>query len=232
MSLYGWVILATIAGPLALSFDKKVHFYTYWKVLFPALLLIGTAFLIWDEYFTINKIWGFNNDYLHGIYLGHLPLEEVLFFLVVPYACVFIYEVLIAYFPNVKLEKTTKIFTFLFTFAGLIFGIMHMENWYTASACIVSAMLTIWFYFVNRVAWFHYFVFAFLVAIIPFLIVNGILTGAVTTKPIVWYSENHIMGSRIVTIPVEDLFYNYAMLLPIVAIYEVLKTRRALKLNQ
>jgi hypothetical protein len=62
--------------------------------------------------------------------------------------------------------------------------------------------------------------------------VNGILTGAVTTKPIVWYSENHIMGSRIVTIPVEDLFYNYAMLLPIVAIYEVLKTRRALKLNQ
>ena len=103
MSLYGWVILATIAGPLALSFDKKVHFYTYWKALFPALLLIGTAFLIWDEYFTINKIWGFNNDYLHGIYLGHLPLEEVLFFLVVPYACVFIYEVLIAYFPNIKL---------------------------------------------------------------------------------------------------------------------------------
>jgi len=40
------------------------------------------------------------------------------------------------------------------------------------------------------------------------------------------------MGPRIITIPVEDLYYNYALLLPIVAIYEVLKTRRALKLNQ
>jgi len=67
---------------------------------------------------------------------------------------------------------------------------------------------------------------------LPFLIVNGILTGAVTNEPIVWYSESHIMGPRIITIPVEDLYYNYALLLPIVAIYEVLKTRRALKLNQ
>jgi lycopene cyclase domain-containing protein len=229
MSLYAWIIIGTITGPFFLSFDKKVHFYSYWKALFPALLLIGTAFLIWDEYFTIKQIWGFNPTYLGGIYLGHLPLEEVFFFLVVPYACVFIYEVLKAYFPQVKMEKTTRIFTFLFTFAGLIFGIMHMENWYTASACIVSAMLTIWFYFINRATWFPSFVFAFLIALVPFLIVNGILTGAVTPKPIVWYSEHHIMGPRIITIPMEDLFYNYAMLLPIVGIYEALKKR--FKLN-
>lgn len=229
MSLYAWIIIGTITGPFFLSFDKKVHFYSYWKALFPALLTIGTVFLIWDEYFTINEIWGFKPTYLNGIYLGHLPLEEVLFFLVVPYACVFIYEVLKAYFPTVKLEKTTKIFTFLFTFAGLIFGITHMENWYTASACIISAMLTIWFYFVNRESWFPYFVFAFLIALFPFLVVNGILTGAFTPKPIVWYSENHIMGPRIITIPMEDLFYNYAMLLPIVGIYEALKKR--FKLN-
>ena len=73
MSLYAWIIIGTITGPFFLSFDKKVHFYTYWKALFPALLLIGTAFLLWDEYFTINKIWGFNPSYLSGIYLGHLP---------------------------------------------------------------------------------------------------------------------------------------------------------------
>ena len=225
MSLYAWVIIGTIAGPFFLSFDKKVHFYTNWKALFPALLLIGTAFLIWDEYFTINHIWGFNKTYLSGIFLGHLPLVEVLFFLVVPYACVFVYEVLKAYFPNVKLEKTTKIFTFLFTFAGLIFGIMNMDHWYTASAGIISAILTIGLYFVNRASWFPSFVFAFLVSLLPFLIVNGILTGAVTPKPIVWYSENHIMGPRILTIPVEDLFYNYAMLLPIIGIYEGLKKR-------
>ena len=66
---------------------------------------------------------------------------------------------------------------------------------------------------------------AFLVAIIPFIIVNGILTGAVTDQPIVWYSESHIMGPRIYTIPIEDLYYNYAMLLPIIGIYEYLKEK-------
>lgn len=223
MSLYAWIIVCTIAGPFLLSFDKKVHFYTYWKALFPAILVVGFLFLVWDEYFTQNEIWGFNPNYLAKIYLGSLPIEEVCFFLVVPYACVFIYEVLKAYFPTIQTQKIGHIFAFGFTLAGFSFALMNMENWYTASAGIISAMLTIGFYFVNKVKWYGNFVFTFLVALLPFLIVNGILTGAVTDEPIVWYSENHIMGPRIVTIPVEDLFYNYAMLLPIIGIYEFLK---------
>ena len=78
MSLYGWVIIATISGPFLLSFDKKVHFYSNWKALFPALLAIGTIFLIWDSYFTTNGVWGFTAEYISGIYIANLPLEEVL----------------------------------------------------------------------------------------------------------------------------------------------------------
>jgi lycopene cyclase domain-containing protein len=69
-------------------------------------------------------------------------------------------------------------------------------------------------------------VFTFLVAIIPFLIVNGILTGSFTEEPVVWYNGNHIIGIRIFTIPMEDVFYNYCMLLPITAIYEWIKKRQ------
>lgn len=223
MSEYAWVILGTIVGPFFLSFDKKVHFYTYWKALFPSVLIVGILFLIWDEYFTQLGIWGFNPKYLTGIFIGHLPIEEVAFFLVVPYACVFIYEVLKTYFPKAAVKKLGHFFAFAFTLAGLIFGITHMENWYTASACILSALLTIGFYFVNRMEWYGSFVLTFLVALIPFLIVNGILTGAVTNEPIVWYNEEHIMGIRIITIPLEDLFYNYAMLLPLIGLYEYFK---------
>ena len=102
-----------------------------------------------------------------------------------------------------------------------------MDHWYTASACIISAILTIGIYFVNRPSWYAQFVFTFIVALIPFLIVNGILTGAVTDEPIVWYSEDHIMGPRIITIPVEDIFYNYCMLLPIVGLFEFFSKRWA-----
>lgn len=225
MSLYMWIILGTVTGPFFLSFDKKVHFYTYWKSLFPAILIVAFAFISWDQLFTQAGIWGFNQKYLMGVFLGDLPIEEVLFFLVVPYACVFIYEVLKAYFPKRRVMKLGHYFAFAFTFAGFLFGILNLENWYTASACIVTAIITVGLYFIQRVSWYGDFAFTYIVALIPFLIVNGILTGAVTDEPIVWYSSDHIMGPRILTIPVEDLFYNYSMLLPIIWIYERLKAK-------
>ena len=223
MSVYGWVILGSITGPFLLSFDRKVAFYKYWKALFLAIVPVAIVFLIWDEYFTINKIWGFTPRYLAGYYLGHLPVEEVSFFLIVPYACFFIYEVLQSYFPNFETQRLGQILGFAITSSGLVFGTLYMENWYTASASLCAAILTIGLFFVKRVAWYGRFAFSYLVVLVPFLIVNGILTGAVTDEPVVWYSADHIMGPRIYTIPVEDLFYNYAMLLPMSALYERFK---------
>lgn len=220
MSLYLLIILGTIVGPFALSFDKKVHFYTYWKWLIPSISIVAIAFILWDQFFTTLGIWGFNPTYLQGIYLGDLPIEEVSFFFVVPYACIFIYEVLKAYFPSLKLFRLGQSVAFGITFAGLLFGTMHLDNWYTASACISSAMLTIGIFFVQRVPWYGNFAFMFLVSMIPFILVNGVLTGATTPEPIVWYDSAHIMGSRIFTIPVEDLFYNYSMLISVTWLFE------------
>jgi lycopene cyclase domain-containing protein len=232
MSLYLLVILGSIAGPFFLIFDKKVHFYTYWKYMFPAILSVAFIFLVWDEYFTQNNIWGFNPAYLQGIYIGNLPLEECLFFLVVPYACIFIYEVLKAYFPHFKPVKFAHFFAFGFTLAGFVFGLSYMDNWYTASACLSASILTVGIYFIKRVAWYSQFVNAFLVSTVPFLLVNGVLTGGFTPDPIVWYSEEHIIGIRIFTIPLEDVFYNYCMLFPMIAIFEWLKNRKVINNKQ
>lgn len=225
MSLYLLLIMGTFLGPFLLSFDKKVHFYTYWKWLLPSISVVAMIFIAWDQLFTVRGIWGFTPAYLQGIYLGDLPIEEVSFFFVVPYACVFIYEVLRAYFPKLKLFKTGQIFAFAITFAGFLFGIMNMDNWYTASACLISSILTVGVFFVQRVTWYGNYALMFLVACIPFLLVNGVLTGAITPEPVVWYNPEHIMGPRIITIPVEDIFYNNSMLLPIVWLFERFKKR-------
>ncbi|MFN5416772.1 MAG: lycopene cyclase domain-containing protein, partial [Flavobacteriia bacterium] len=159
------------------------------------------------------------------IYFYNLPIEECLFFVIVPFACLFIHQVLKAYFPNYKGVKLSHFFAFYFVLSGFIFGITNLDNWYTASACIITSLLTIGVYFVKKMPWYRNFVFTYLVALIPFIIVNGILTGAITDKPIVWYSEEHIMGFRIYTIPFEDLYYNYDLLLPIVGIFEFIKSK-------
>lgn len=227
MSLYLTIIILSLLGPLVLSFDKKVHFYTHWKTIFPAILIVGAIFIAWDIYFTENGIWGFNPDYLSGIYFYNLPLEECLFFFVVPYACVFIYEVVKAYFPAFQPLQFSYVFAFIFSISAIILSIVFRENWYTFSALLGAGVLNLIIYFGWTPKWYPHFVVAFIITTIPFLIVNGVLTGAATPEPIVWYSEDHIMGPRIVTIPVEDIFYNFLMLFPIVGIHEWLKGKLA-----
>lgn len=226
MSLYLWLNVLSFAGPFLLSFDKKVHFYTHWKTLFPAILIVGAGFIAWDIYFTENGIWGFNPDYLSGITIVNLPIEECLFFFTVPYACVFIYEVMKAYFPKFRPAQLAYWFSLMFTITAVSLALMFSQNWYTFYALLGAGLLNWIIYFGWTPKWYPYFVISFFITMIPFLIVNGILTGAATPEPVVWYNENHIMGPRIVTIPVEDIFYNFFMLFPIVGIHEWLKSMR------
>jgi lycopene cyclase domain-containing protein len=69
---------------------------------------------------------------------------------------------------------------------------------------------------------------SFLVCLLPFLIVNGLLTGAATTLPVVWYNPAEFSGWRIITIPVEDLFYNFDLLVGFVAFFNLGNKRLAL----
>ena len=225
MSLYLWVNVLSFLGPFILSFDKKVHFYTHWKSLFPAILIVGAGFIAWDMYFTAQGIWGFNPDYLTGINIGNLPLEECLFFFTVPYACVFIYECVKAYFPSFRPLNFTYVFNFIFTLTALLLAIYFRTNWYTFSALLGAGLLNWVSYFGYTPKWYPHFTVSFLITTLPFLVVNGILTGMTTTSPVVWYNELHIMGPRIFTIPVEDVFYNFFMLLSVVILHEFFKRR-------
>ena len=68
-----------------------------------------------------------------------------------------------------------------------------------------------------------YFAYAFI--LIPFSIVNGILTGTFIDQEVVWYNDQENLGMRLGTIPVDDIFYNMLMLLACVTLYERFKER-------
>jgi lycopene cyclase domain-containing protein len=71
-----------------------------------------------------------------------------------------------------------------------------------------------------KVRWLKSFFRSYLIILIPFLLVNGILTGSFLDNPIVWYSESEILGYRIFTIPVEDAFYGMEMMLIYTAVMQ------------
>lgn len=223
--IYLWLDLFSIFFPFVLSFDKKVAFYKKWKSLFPAITIIGLFFIIWDIIFTKNGVWEFNDEYLTGIYLYNLPIEEVLFFIFVPYSCVFIYACIKAYFSRNFLEKYHTKITLALLFILPIISIIHVDKAYTFYTSFFSWVL-IWIqYYILKKSYMSWFYVAYIIHLIPFLIINGVLT----SKPIVIYNNMENVGIRLYTIPIEDLLYSLFLFLGNVMIMEFLEEKRNTK---
>jgi lycopene cyclase domain-containing protein len=73
--------------------------------------------------------------------------------------------------------------------------------------------------------WLGRFYLGYVVSLIPFLMVNGLLTGSFLEEPIVWYNDAENLGLRIGTIPVEDSVYMLLLLMMNTTIYEWLKAK-------
>ncbi len=220
------ILLASIAGPLFLSFDKKVAFYKEWKYLFPAMVPAAVFYIIWDIYFTAKNVWSFNDEYILGWKIYGLPIEEIAFFFVVPYCCMFIYCCIRAYFPNIK--HTAKMFFYLQLFslvclATVAFVWPRMYSSYTFFLLGITIVLI--GYLRKKLLFFHtnYFLISYAVILIPFLVVNGFLTAI----PVVLYNNAENLNFRITTIPFEDTFYGMLLVLLNVLCFEFLRFRRA-----
>jgi lycopene cyclase domain-containing protein len=229
MSLYAWLMIASLVGPLALSFDQKVAFYKSWKGLLIGIAVNALLFISWDSWFVKQGVWGFNPDYVWNMRWARLPIEEWSFFVVVPYASVFIYACLQSYFPSIKKTNTrvVAIWNWIVIALLLISLPYFTDRLYTlvnfAIAIFVLAYVTIWL----RPTWMKSFWIAYFVHLIPFIIINGILTGALTSLPVVWYSANEIIGTRFITIPIEDFVYALTgLLIPIIIMERTNKSNR------
>ena len=89
-------------------------------------------FIPWDIWFTINEVWWFNSDYTVGLKIFNLPIEEWLFFICIPFACVFIYEV-ISHFIKPKISQNIPRFLFfLLAVFLLVTSFIYMDRIYTS----------------------------------------------------------------------------------------------------
>ncbi len=223
---YLWINLGTFFFPLILSFDKKVHFYKKLKFLLPAILVVGAFFIAWDVYFTELGVWGFNNRYFDQTLLG-LPIGEWLFFLTVPYACVFIHECLICYFKKDWLQKWDRAITLTLVGLFAIIGLTHAFQAYTGWTFLLSAGFLLFHFLFIKNTYRSRFYVAYLISIIPFILVNGILTGAFNEEPVVLYNNAHnlmsSLGTRFITIPYDDFIYGFLLIMMNVTIYEGLR---------
>lgn len=212
--------VASLSVPLMFSFHPKLKFHKLWKHFFPATFLMMALFILWDSIFTAAGIWGFNEKYLSGIHLGNLPLEEWLFFICIPYACLFTLYAFKTIAPRFKFSNSTTAVVYYALQTVLIATLLYFyDRWYTAVnfslAIIVMALV-----FNYKRETLTVFFPVFLVLLIPFFIVNGFLTGSWIDEEVVWYNNAENLGFRIGTVPIEDSIYALSMLLMVFVLME------------
>jgi len=200
--------LVIIAGPLVLSFEKKMHFVERWRFAIPAILVTALPYLIWDAAVT-GRHWWFNESYTLDVRILGLPLEECLFFFTVPFAEIFIWESLRFNFDNRRVDRRRIVPVLLYACAPIGAIIFVDGRQYTGLMLIALGAAA----FLDRILQtgvlqqkLLYVSLAIAIGLI--LVFNGYLTA----RPVVLYDEQYQIGFRIGTIPLEDFGYGFSLL--------------------
>jgi lycopene cyclase domain-containing protein len=217
MSEYLLINIGIIAVPLLFTFEKKMGFYKKLSHIITSVLIVGLFYVMWDIYAAANFHWSFNPEFTGGIKLFGLPLEEILFFITVPYAMLFLYEVFVFYLNDkIKINRPKGIIFRILSLLFLISALLMINNAYTFIALISCA---IYFFlagssYLSGIIPGTFWIFMSF-SFIPFVIVNYFLT----SLPIVLYNPEAITGYRFITIPMEDFLYSFSLISFYIMIY-------------
>ncbi|MCB0396991.1 MAG: lycopene cyclase domain-containing protein [Flavobacteriales bacterium] len=218
---YLLINIGAIIIPLLFSFDPRFGFVRKWPLVFIVLLIQGTFFIAWDAWYTSLGIWSFNNQHLVGIHIFGLPLEEILFFVCIPFCLLFLHEVLRYFLPEWKMGAWMD----MLLIAAIIFlSVLAVSSNGLAYTQVVSllgaaALITVRLTLPRSVTERLFLLFP--LHLFFFYIVNGLLTAF----PVVMYDDTENLALRVFTIPVEDHIYSLLMLWSYVGTYEALLMR-------
>lgn len=216
---YLLLLLVYLAIPIGLSVRSKVRIALRLRFILPAILFGGAIFVMWDIRFTEMEIWKFNPEYITGIELLRIPIEEWLSFLLISMSSIYIYEwlkVRLSHFekPNFFVALSLVIFA-----TSGILAYIYRQNMFSFFTFFLTAIYLGYTIFRNRFKKsFTKFYISYFISLVPFA-----LTGVTLNSfPVVTYNVSHIMGIALLGIPVEKLSYLYLLLLINITIYEYL----------
>ena len=222
---YALILFLTIIICFIASFDKRLRFNRYFSAFLKGVTLVAIPFILWDIWFTDHGVWWFNDIYVLGLRLFGLPIEEILFFYCIPFSCVFTYYCLDRFFDWKHAEGFNNIIVFAMIIIISVFGLLYQDRIYTLVTAIVTVLTLIFLHLIRRVPWISQATFTYLILMLGFFPVNGVLTGFGLESPIVNYNPAGFMGIRMITIPVEDAIYGYAQFLLVIYFFLLFKNR-------
>jgi lycopene cyclase domain-containing protein len=215
MSTYLLIDILIIILPLIVSFFPYLSYYKKFPSVLFSIIAGGLFFVSWDIIATMRGDWSFNPAHVMGITFAGLPLEEVLFFLFVPYSLLLLYEQAAFIFKDRTVPwkqgagyaagMILILLSFLFTGKNYTFIAVF------SAGIVLLGMSFFYSGIIERLAFWAYFLSGFQL----FILFNYFLT----SLPVVIYSPTAVSGIRFLTIPIEDFFYNFALMSVYLAFY-------------
>jgi lycopene cyclase domain-containing protein len=94
MSEYLIVLLLSFLPTFLLSFHPNSETKGKQKTIYFSILIVAIWWIFWDFFATYRGHWSFNGDKVLGFYIFNLPIEEILFFILIPYSCLYLWLVI------------------------------------------------------------------------------------------------------------------------------------------
>lgn len=210
---YSLILFFTVIICFIASFDKRIRFNQHFGAFIKAAVIVAIPYIAWDVWFTDRGVWWFNTDYTLGLSLAGLPVEEWLFFICIPFACIFTYFCLDKFFKLEWLSGFNNIIVFVSVILCSVVALLHYDKVYTLVTAVATVATLIYLHFVARAEWIARASLVFGILMLGFFPVNGVLTGTGLDAPIVNYNPSDFMGIRLLSIPVEDAVYGYTQFL-------------------
>ncbi len=212
--------IIVFSGPFVFGLLKPFYFVHRWMYTLISIIVVGIPFIIWDAIVT-GTHWMFNDQYIIGLKYFNLPVEEWLFFVTVPFACMYTWEMISQRSTDKQIDimKPIRKWLYVLPVPGMLLFISGLEYTglvfiFLAIAILVDALLGTDLILQKRFLIYVAMIFGFT------LLFNGFLTW----RPVVLYGESYQIGLRIFTIPIEDFGYGLSLLYLNTSIFEKLKS--------
>lgn len=228
---YILVEFLTIIVCFVFSFHPKIRFDKHFSAFLKASVLVAIPFIVWDVLFTHYDVWWFNTDYTLGLTILGLPVEEWLFFICIPFSCVFTFFCLDKF---LKLDWTiafNNTLVFISVIVCVLIALLFYDKMYTFVTATITTLTLMYLHFVANEEWIGKASLVYLILMLGFFPVNGVLTGTGLESAIVNYNPNEFLGIRLLTIPIEDAVYGYTQFLLIIFFFKRFQEKK-LNLNK
>lgn len=228
---YSLILFFTVIICFVASFDHRLRFDRYFTTFLKAVIIVSIPFIAWDVWFTAKGVWWFNTNYTLGINVAGLPVEEWLFFICIPFSCVFTYFCFDKFYNWDKLSGFNNIVVFVLIIICSVVGLANQDKIYTLVTAISTVATLVYLHFFVRASWISKATAIYCILMLGFFPVNGVLTGTGLESPIVNYNPKDFLGIRMLTIPIEDAVYGYTQFLLVIYFFLLFKKSADEKAN-